>query len=297
MSAETPTATRLRSSLASAAWAVEDRVVWGGADAAKRAFDAAKWPFERFVWTVERHLVWPLQDRTDDWNETLRAVGAVTVVVVAIGAGVLGLVWAAPNGGDPTREQAAAPSRLPFASETPLAQTANPAPILHGAQPVFKAETGLGTSEATGAKTKTPEAAASGADTSAATASATGSGEPAGPAALKVARRFADAFVLYEIGKGADKARTAFHATATPELAHSLLRRPPRLPAGVKVPKAKVVNVVAGPSHGGVYPVSVSLLRVGVTNELRLDMQKQDKAAAGNARPDKNNWQVTDVTG
>jgi hypothetical protein len=288
MSAENPTATRLRSSLASAAWTVEDRLVWGGADAARRAFDAAKWPFERLAWAVERHLIWPLQDRTSDWDSTLRAGGAVAVAIVAIGAGVLGLVWAAPNSGGPARE--AAPSQLPFASQGPLAKTAGPAPILHGAPPVFKTETGLGTAKATGAKTKT-------ADTSTAVASTAASGEPAGPAGLKVARRFADAFVLYEIGEGADKARTAFHATATPELARSLLRRPPRLPADVAVPKAKVVNVIAGPSHGGVYPVSVSLLRVGVTSELRLDMQKQKKAAGANGRPGKVNWQVTEVTG
>ena len=40
--------------------------------------------------------------------------------------------------------------------------------------------------------------------------------------------------------------RKAFAATATPALAKSLLKRPPRLPANVKVPKAKVLNIVAG---------------------------------------------------
>ena len=226
------------------------------------------------------------------------------MAVVAIGAGVLGLVWAAGGGGGPAAEQTAAPSRLPFASETPLDKTATPAAqVLHGTSPLFKAETGLGTAKAAGGKAKAATAAAPdrGADAPDAAASATGSGEPAGPAALKVARHFADAFVLYEIGQGAERARATFHATATPELTRSLLRRPPRLPANVKVPKAKVVNVVAGPSHGGVYPVSVSLLRVGVTSELRLDMQKQGKGTAGgNARPGKNNqdtWRVTDVTG
>ena len=81
--------------------------------------------------------------------------------------------------------------------------------------------------------------------------------------------------------------RKAFDASASPELSRSLLRRPPRLPANVTVPKAKVVNIVAAPSHGRVYPVSVSLLRVGVTSELRLEMEQlQDKS-----------WQVTNVLG
>ena len=90
----------------------------------------------------------------------------------------------------------------------------------------------------------------------------------------QVARRFADAFVLYETGQGDARVRAAFGSTATPALAQSLLRRPPRQPASVKVPKAKVLNVVAGPSSGGVYPVSVSLLRVGLTSELRLEMER-----------------------
>ena len=71
------------------------------------------------------------------------------------------------------------------------------------------------------------------------------------------------------------------------QLAKALLRRPPRLPANVKVPKAKVVNVVPAPSRGGIYPVSVSLLRVGLTSELRLEMEK--RKADG--------WRVTNVLG
>jgi hypothetical protein len=55
----------------------------------------------------------------------------------------------------------------------------------------------------------------------------------------------------------------------------------------VKVPKAKVLNVVVGPTEGSTYTLSVSLLRVGVTSELRLDM-KRDKGGS---------WQVTDVVG
>ncbi len=112
-------------------------------------------------------------------------------------------------------------------------------------------------------------------------------GPPAPKAAKRVARRFAEAFVVYEVQGVDGKVRKAFHSTGTRQLARSLLRRPPRQPANVKVPKAKVVNVVAGPSKGKVYEVSVSLLRVGVTSELRLEMEQ----GVGKK------WEVTNVLG
>jgi hypothetical protein len=111
---------------------------------------------------------------------------------------------------------------------------------------------------------------------------------PQAPKAAKVvARRFAEAFVVYEVGGIDTKVRKAFGQTSTKQLSRSLLHRPPRLPASVKVPQAKVVNVVAGPSKGEVYTVSVSLLRVGVTSELRLEMEQ----GVGKK------WQVTNVLG
>ncbi|HEX4308067.1 MAG TPA: hypothetical protein VHZ54_18670 [Solirubrobacterales bacterium] len=113
------------------------------------------------------------------------------------------------------------------------------------------------------------------------------SGPPAPKAAKRVARRFAEAFVVYEIGGTDTKVRKAFGQTSTKQLSRSLLHRPPRQPASVKVPRAKVVNVVAGPSKGSVYTVSVSLLRVGVTSELRLEMEQ----GVGKK------WQVTNVLG
>jgi hypothetical protein len=112
-------------------------------------------------------------------------------------------------------------------------------------------------------------------------------GPVAPKAAKQTARRFAEAFVLYEVGGVEGEVRSGFHHTSTKQLARALLQRPPRQPDGVKVPRAKVVNVVAGPSTDGVYPVSVSLLRVGVTSELRLQLEE---GAHGK-------WQVTDVLG
>lgn len=147
----------------------------------------------------------------------------------------------------------------------------------------------------------TPQASAS-ANEQAQTLDATGSGVglaekgdggpgvvgPVAPKAAKqTARRFAQAFVIYEVGGVDGKVRSEFAHTSTKQLSHALLRRPPRQPAAVKVPRAKVVNVVAGPSKDGVYPVSVSLLRVGATSELRLELEQ----GVGKK------WQVTNVLG
>jgi hypothetical protein len=128
---------------------------------------------------------------------------------------------------------------------------------------------------------------ASGTDGEAVRADPGFTGPPAPKAAKRTARRFAQAFVAYEVGGVDGKVRKTFGQTSTKQLSNSLLRRPPRQPADVKVPKAKVVNVVAGPSKGSVYTVSVSLLRVGVTSELRLQLEQG---------PGKN-WQVTNVLG
>ena len=72
-------------------------------------------------------------------------------------------------------------------------------------------------------------------------------GPPAGAEAIAVARDFSGAFVVYETGGESSEVRKAFAETATPELAKALLKRPPRLPANVEVPKAKVLNVVPAP--------------------------------------------------
>ncbi len=146
------------------------------------------------------------------------------------------------------------------------------------AQASSLAETGSGVAESSG-----------GGETAAAEGSeaAEPSGPPAPKAAKLVARRFAEAFVVYEVGGVEDKVRQAFARTTTRQLSRSLLRRPPRQPANVKVPRAKVVNVVAGPSRGSVYTLSVSLLRVGVTSELRLEMEQ----GVGKQ------WEVTNVLG
>jgi hypothetical protein len=233
-----------------------------------------------------------------------RAVSFAAVVLLAAAAGVAGLVWAAPDKPDrsATTTEVAAVS-APAADKAPPQRT--PQPTLHGAAPVFKPAQGQArTSEVDAAKaivksalakSPAPGPAASPSATAATSPPAESSsvqassvdGPPAGPAAVSVARDFSGAFVVYETGGLDGKVRTAFGETATAQLAKALLRRPPRLPANVKVPKAKVVNVVPGPSHGKVYSVSVSLLRVGLTSELRLEMERRKG----------DGWRVTNVLG
>ncbi len=292
------TATPLRSSLANAAFAVEERLVWGGADVVRRVFDAVKWPFERIIWAIERGLVWPLEERTGDWSAPLRAFSVVALALLAVGAGVLGLVWASGSGGGGSAHlrAASAPVAPPIVRQAPAVQPDPAAPMLQGAKPDFTVESGGGVSKSSGeVASSTPDTTtnstaevASSAATSSSGSSEAPAAEVAGPAAIKIAHQFAGAFVLYETGRKTAEVRGTFAKTATAQLTRSLLQRPPRLPTGVKVPKAKVLNVVAGPRHGDTYTLSVSLLRLGVASELRLDMQPDLKT---------DRWLVTDVRG
>jgi hypothetical protein len=294
----------IRSSLAHAAFAVEERVVWGGADVLRGIVDVVKWPFERVIWAVERGFVWPLEERTGDWDPQLRALGVGALALLAAGAGVLGLLWASGSGsgsgGTSPAPEASAPVTAPIVRQAAPPATAA-APVLQGARPDFADAPQSGVSKSSGAGGE--GAAATSGSTSeggstAEVAKSTGSSggaatgaatvKPAGPPAAKVARQFAGGFVLYEIGRKDSQVETIFNQTATPRLARELLRRPPRQPAGVKVPKAKVLNVVTGPHKGDTFTLSVSLLRVGVTSELRLEMQRDPKTGV---------WQVADSLG
>lgn len=270
-------------------------MVWGGADLLRGAADAIRWPFERVVWALERALVWPLEERADGWSGSVRASGAVALAVLAAGAGVLGLLWASGSGGGSAAVREAS---APVITAPPLKAQAKAAPVLHGPAPDFKVlSTGSpkagaqasGKAATAGAPAEATALAGSTAPTELSTATTSKAPVvPAGPAATKVAHRFADAFVLYETGQGDAKVRAAFVETATPKLAHSLLRRPPRLPANVKVPKAKVLNIVPGPKRGDTYTMSVSLLRVGLTSELRIAMQRDERSGE---------WHVGEILG
>jgi hypothetical protein len=242
---------------------------------------------------LREHVLWPLQDRFLGLGDGARAAVAGGAVVLALGIGVGGYSLASSGGG----EGASAPTVAAVSEPTPAPAPAEPAPkpepepTLQGATPVFKAPQEQD-GEAAGAKASAGEAAAASASNTgnaatdtissnptatasrASTASESVDGPPAGPAAIAVARKFADTFVVYETGAERSAVREGFKATATAQVTKALLQRPPRQPAGIEVPQAKVLNVVPAPSHDEVYPVSVSLLRVGTTSELRLEMEQ-----------------------
>jgi hypothetical protein len=292
-----PDSTQLRSSLANAAWTVEDRVVWGTADLVRDAADAVEGPFGRISAAFQEWVVLPFEDLTAGWSDWLRRLSLALVGVLAIGAAVAGVALSGSGGGNGSVEVAKA---VPDQVATPPVSTAktgaaSDGPVLHGVQPDFVPASGDTAASATSASASDGSSAAavtSDAETvvksTPSSSSATKDGEKvAGPAAMEVAQRFADAFVLYEVGQVDAKVRSEIAATSSPALTQALLKRPPRLPANVKVPKAKVLNIVPGPKQGNAYTLSISLLRLGATSELRIDMQR-DKSGR---------WQVTDSLG
>lgn len=251
-------------------------------------------------------VVWPLEDRFRGLGDTGRAAVAGGAILIALVLGIGGYSLLTSDGEEPTpAAQVAVVEPAPKPAAAKPAAKPKPAPTLQGAAPVFEAPAEDEPSKISNSQPVEGESASAGASNSGnaavdtisskpaapgATASAANAavdGPPAGPAAIAVARKFADAFVVYETGGEETAVRKAFKATAVPEVTEALMQRPPRQPAGVEVPKAKVLNVVPAPSHDRIYPVSVSLLRVGATSELRLEMEQlKDKQ-----------WRVTNVLG
>ncbi|HWM63206.1 MAG TPA: hypothetical protein VNP96_04355 [Solirubrobacterales bacterium] len=295
-----PKGRALRSKLAAAAspvrdlaGAVEERVLWRIGDLFRAIAEIVRWPFERLAWTVERRVVWPLQERTAGRGVPGRVVGAGALAAVAIGAVAFGAVWA--SSGESDRGPVASGAPVAAATPAPQPPEAEPTgPALQGVPPKFGVGESVGvapapetqeTDDAAGDPSAATSAPSPGAEEGAAT---TSSQKPvsAGPAAMKVARRFSEAFVFYEIGEKPARALSVFDETATPELASALAERPPRLPEGTEVPRARVLNLVPGPRQGDTYTVSASLLRVGATSELRMKMTNLNGT-----------WVVTDVRG
>jgi hypothetical protein len=252
--------------------------------------DAVRWPFERAGWAVERRVLWPLRERFAGWSLPSHSAGAAALVAIASGA-VLAGVLLLPTSGDAPSERSAAPARVAIATPEPQPQDEPAGRELQGAPPSFGVGDGVGVSQADDGAEPDASTGETADDETApfeegATTSSSKKPVPAGPAAMKVARRFSEAFVFYEIGKRPARAKAVFSETATPELAGALGERPPRQPANTEVPKARVVNLVPGPRAGKAYTVSVSLLRVGLTSELRLELNKKQ-----------GQWLVTDVRG
>jgi hypothetical protein len=286
-----------RSAVADSLWVAQDRIRSGFGAGLSAIADVVPRPFEWVAYSFRKRLAWPLQDRAATMGAPARALSTLAAVLLAAGVGVAGLIVAAPGGSNDRTTTQVAATVTPAEPKAPPEKPGEP--TLQGAAPVFKPAEAEPPSEVDPAKaivksapaesSAAPETAQS--SSTAATSSAAKSpevdGPPAGREAIAVARDFAGAFVLYETGETDSTVRKAFGETAAPALARALLKRPPRLPANVEVPEAKVVNVVPAPSHGDVYPVSVSLLRVGLTSELRLDMEQRKGEG----------WRVTNVLG
>jgi hypothetical protein len=295
---------------------LQERVLWPLADALRAGPAALRRGLGALGYSLERVFVWPFTDRFALLSAPVRALAVVGLALV-VGVGVA--VALANRSKDSTAtvvsQVAAVPAPAPRASAP--AAPEEPEPTLHGASPVFTpparkpapkagvggeggasgeadASASAGTGEpaattSTGSSPAASEKISSYPSASRPTAAETSEipGPTAGARAIAVAREFSGAFVVYETkGKSADVRRT-FTATATPDLTKALLKRPPHQPSKVRVPRAKVLNVVPGPSRGSVFTVSVSLLRVGVTSELRLEMEKLKKQG----------WRVTNVLG
>ena len=254
--------------------------------------EVARWPFERVAWLFERWVVWPIRERTSISRELLGA-GALAALAVALIAFTVLTVGGGQSSSPSERVVATAPVSAP--TKAPIVPTEAPAEtVLRGVPPSFGVGSGVGlggssdegaSGTLSSAGTESGGAAAEPEGETAAT-SASGEPVPAGPTAMKVARRFAEAFVLYEIGQKPDRTAAAFEETTSARLETALEERPPRQPDGVQVPKARVLNLVPGPRSGSAFTVSVSLLRLGVTSELRLQIEKHN-----------GDWVVTDVRG
>ncbi|MGH2981022.1 MAG: hypothetical protein ACRDKV_03140 [Solirubrobacterales bacterium] len=286
-------------------------------------FQSTTWPLRKLGWTFEEKVIWRTADairrrpaRTRAETEYIPAQSdlttsaapvstgartgprlrlpslprlrassrdvsiALATVAVAVGGGI-GV--ATMLGGDDGAGSAPAGTGTPAAAQPPASgdPAAAQPDTLQGVTPNFKEA--LEIAQADAAALSAGQASPT-EDTNSKPSSippaATGGG------AMTVARDFAGAFVLYEVGRFDADVRKTFARTATPSLATALRERPPRLPDSVQVPTAKVQNVVLGAPRGRRMDASVSLLRLGDISELRLSLTRR-----------KGEWMVSEVRG
>jgi hypothetical protein len=273
-----------------AAWVFEEKVIWAGADTARGTLDAVKWPFERIAWAIERRLIWPTQDAVRARGGLGRPAVAL-LLVAAVTAVVAGGTMLARDLG--SNDPGPSPARtVAIAPATELARpAAQPSPdqTLQGSPPNF--ESSPAQADTSTADSASASAGSTSSVNSASQVKAPPSTIPAAPGgekhALRAARDFAAAFVLYEIGEQRAKVRRVFARTATTALVKALRERPPRLPGAVDVPKARVVNVILGERQRKQVDASVSLVRLGNVSELRLTLTKDSEQG----------WAVSEVRG
>jgi hypothetical protein len=243
-----------------AAWTFEERYLWPGQDATKEAateaLKAAQEAVEPLQRLVQTKVTWPLADALRYRSDAARAGVATAAVAAAVAAGAAGAMVGAGGHSShppqPTARVATAPALVQAAA------TAESAP-LQGVVPEFEQGTKPAPTPVVEAPTEPP---------------------------ARVAWRFAQGFVHYEVGQVDQETATVFAETADAALANSLAKSPPRLPAGTKVPEARVLNVVLGERTDKQLTASVSLVRLRAVSEVRLTLK---------LTPD--GWRVAQVLG
>jgi len=260
------------------------------------------WPFKRLWWGLEKHLLWPVSDSfrrmtgAMRYRSPLAYIGATVMVCLTAGAVATAVYF---------YNEARQPDPAPVVAEAPLGSDTVVAPVapvappptakapsnsgskddgsLQGVVPDFNASAGTDTNAGSGGDAK---GGSSGKDDSQKLPkTVVRPSKPPDSPPLKVAHRFAETFVGYEVGE--KKSAGKLRKTSTARLAGELTARPPRLPSNGQVPKASVLNVVAGKKKGRRMEASVSLMRSGATSELRLEL----------TRIDGKRWLVSEVKG
>ena len=209
---------------------------------------------------------------------------ALATIAVAVGAGV-GI--ASFLGNEDTSSPMPPASGNPAAAQSQPSESQAAAPsTLQGVAPDFEPAGQAAQADAAAAAAPGSKAQASPTAATNSKPSAIPPGVASNITAMSTARDFAGAFVLYEVGESNAQVRKAFVRTATPSLATALADRPPRLPESVRVPTAKVQNVVLGTEAGRTMEASVALLRLGDLSELRLTLVRRAGV-----------WKVSEVRG
>jgi len=252
------------------------------------------WPFKRLWWGFEKHLLWPTADSFRRVAEAMRYrnplayIGATALVCLAAGAVATAVYF---------YNEANRTEAPPVVAEATLGEDTVMAPVT---PPPIAAVPSQPTGGEDTLKGVVPDFSSSGQN---AGGDEGGSGTPGSQSAqelpetvvqpsaapdsppLKVADRFARTFVGYELGE--QKATRELRKSATAKLARELSDDPPRLPSNGQIPKATVLNVVAGKKRGDNMEVSVSLMRSGATSELRLALVRENGKG----------WLVSEVRG
>lgn len=246
--------------LREAAWELEERLLWPGADVAHGALETVSGVLRPIQKAVDTRIAWPLLDRLRRSGSAARAGVAAVTISAAVLAGWAGLSAAGIDTAGPAAAADVRPASLPQAA---VAESEK----LLGAQPNFASSRTAAEPEAAKPKGR-PAKTVTEAD------------------AVTTGKRFAAAFVSYEIGKNGDEVAATFAEIATPALAKALEGRPPRLPADGEVPKARVANILVGERSKREIELSVAIARLEAVSELRLTLVQR-----------KDHWVVSEVLG